>query len=406
MNDSITRRVILTLQDFYDLMDQTATVRRQAVTVALAGDPGRQRHAASLQVALECLNAIPGTDSGKPFERRLALDQEHEIHVDLSYEITELARDVVYMELGEPALLTILEDKSPGLRDQADQLARALGDNSFRCLITDRDGTVNNYCGRYRSSIQAMYNAVFLTRFARAKTRIPIMVTSGPLSGPGLMDVSVMPDKTMVMAASKGREFIDLAGAYRAFPAEEGQTKLLKDLHGRLQQLISNPVRRKFGLIGSGLQVKFGQLTVARQDISGSVSADESDAFLHDVAALVRELDPDATRLRIEDTGLDIEIILTIQSDTGLKDFDKGDGVAYLDQTLGLDLSQGPHLVCGDTFSDLPMLRVTMEKCPDTRAVFVTRKKELHQAVLELCPQALIVAEPDVLVLALNQLTR
>lgn len=48
------------------------------------------------------------------------------------------------------------------------------------------------------------------------------------------------------------------------------------------------------------------------------------------------------------------------------------------------------------------MLRVTRQRCPDTRAVFVTRKTELAQAVKDLCPDALIVPEPDVLVLALN----
>lgn len=406
MNQMITRRDIALLQDFYELMEQTAVVRRELIADILADAPASRHHVASLRAALDNLKAIAAPEADNPFARHLALDDDHLVSVDLTYEITELARDIAYLELGEAALLTILEDKLPGLRTQTQQLAQALGGTPYRCLITDRDGTVNNYCGRYRSSIQSVYNALFLTRFVRNKTLFPIVVTSGPLTGPGLLDVSVMPEKTMIMAASKGREFIDLQGAYQAFPAEEHQTALLKTLHQRLQTLINDPTRRKFGLIGSGLQVKFGQLTVARQDISGFVPENESRAFLTDVTRLVREFDPDETRLRIEDTGLDIEIILTIESDSGLKDFDKGDGVAFLDQALGLDLVQGPHLVCGDTSSDLPMLRVTMEKCPETRAVFVTRKKELHQAVLKICPQALIVPEPDVLVLALNQAAR
>lgn len=406
MNTTITRRVIDSLQDFYDLMDQTAIIRRRLVADILADKPISQTHIDSLRAALENLKSIAGPDAGAAFERYLTLDNDHRISVDLAYEITELARDVTYLELGESALLAILEDKSPGLSKQAQDVAENLGKGHFRCFITDRDGTVNNYCGRYRSSIQSVYNAVFLTRFARAKTAFPMVVTSGPLSGPGLLDVSVMPERAMIMAASKGREFIDLAGVYRAFPAEEHQTALLNSLHERLQELISATARRKYGLIGSGLQVKFGQLTVARQDISGSVSTEESERFLHEVTALVREFDPDEKRLRIEDTGLDIEIILTIQSDTGLKDFDKGDGVTYLDQALNLDLAQGPHLVCGDTFSDLPMLRVTLEQCPDTFAVFVTKKDDLRRALLELSPRVLIVPEPDILVLALNELAQ
>jgi hypothetical protein len=408
MSERITRHSIGTLQQFYELMDKTAGVRRRVVQDLLVqpeGADAAKEDIDCLRAALENLIAIPGPETKNQFERLLFVDNDHHVHVNLTYEISELARDVVFLELGEAALLTILEDQSPGLLNQAYQLADKLAQtHSFRCLVTDRDGTVNNYCGRYRSSIQSIYNALFLTRFARKRIHFPIMVTSGPLSGPGLLDVSVLPPKTFIMAASKGREYIDLTDAYGNFPAQDEQTRLLKALQLRLEELLKQEKYRKFGLIGSGLQVKFGQLTVARQDISDSVPSLESEDFLKTITKLVRDHDPDGDTLRIEDTGLDIEIILTIESGKQRKDFDKGDGVAFLNEALALDMGEGPHLVCGDTFSDLPMLRVTLEKCSDTQAVFVTRDKELHQAVLKLCPQALIVAEPDVLVLALNKL--
>lgn len=52
--------------------------------------------------------SIPGPESGKPFERLLALDEKHEILVDLDYEITELTRDGTFLELGEKVLLVLL----------------------------------------------------------------------------------------------------------------------------------------------------------------------------------------------------------------------------------------------------------------------------------------------------------
>ena len=409
MTTAIEQRNIRTLEEFYDLMDQTAHVRRQATQDALAGREPTESDIASLRNALDSLKHISKTDSEKPFERLLRMDEDHTVAVDLDYEITELARDVTFLELGETALKLVIEDQTPGLQSQADQLAgrlsKAFNGATLRCFITDRDGTVNNYCGRYRSSVQAVYNAVFLTRFAQSRATWPIVITSGPLSGPGLLDVSVVPPKTYVMAASKGREYVDLADAYGSFPASEEQNRLLQNLHGDLNSLLERPENRKFGQIGSGLQVKFGQLTVARQDISGSVPEPESLSFLKSVTTLVERHDPEGHALRIEDTGLDIEIILTIASGDERKDFDKGDGVLFLDQALGLNLDKGPHLVCGDTFSDLPMLRVAMERCPDTHAVFVSRKQDLHKAVLEACPKACIVAEPDILVLALGALS-
>ena len=66
---------------------------------------------------------------------------------------------------------------------------------------------------------------------------------------------------------------------------------------------------------------------MARQDIGKSIDEDESKALLSTLEKLTNELDPDHQNFRIEDTGLDVEIILTVEtSGDGLKDFDKGDG--------------------------------------------------------------------------------
>jgi hypothetical protein len=410
MTDSIERFRVHTLQNFYDLMDQTAIIRRNVTQNLLSNAAASSQDIQSLRTALDNLEAISQTESSNAFDRRLMLDDTYSVDVNLDYEMTELARDVTYLESGENDLLTSLEDRSPGVRQQAKKLADKLrgafaGPVSYSCFITDRDGTVNNYCGRYRSSVQAVYNAVFLSRFAHNRVAHPMVITSGPLSGPGLQDVNVMPAKTYILAASKGREYIDLTNDYGRFPVQDAQLRILQDVHHRLDELLSTPIHRKFSLIGSGLQVKFGQLTVARQDISKSIPAQESKEFLQTVTDLVRACDPHNEFLRIEDTGLDIEIILTIQSDKGRKDFDKGDGVAFLDKTLGLNLAQGRQLVCGDTFSDVPMLRVTMERCPQTQAVFVTTNQELQDAVLEICTDAHFVDQPDALVLALRLLS-
>ena len=89
----------------------------------------------------------------------------------------------------------------------------------------------------------------------------------------------------------------------------------------------------------------------------------------------------------------------------GLKDFDKGDGIKYLDKELNLDMNKGPHLICGDTGSDLPMIEATMERTNDTWSIFVTKNQELVERVKAVCPNALIVSEPDILVTILNQLS-
>jgi hypothetical protein len=165
------------------------------------------------------------------------------------------------------------------------------------------------------------------------------------------------------------------------------------------------PDYEKFTFIGSGLQFKFGQSTVARQDIGKSINEDESQAFLETLEVLVSELDPSKKNFRIEDTGLDVEIILTVETtEDGLKDFDKGDGVKYLNTELELDMFRGPHLICGDTGSDVPMLEAALEMSPDSMAIYVTEKKDLAARIQALSSNAVIVPEPDILVAILGTL--
>jgi hypothetical protein len=231
------------------------------------------------------------------------------------------------------------------------------------------------------------------------------VITSAPLQDIGIVDVSTVPDKVIVYAASKGREFIDLSGTRNSYPIDDQKQQLIERLNQELSQLVQDPAYEKFSLIGSGLQLKFGQTTIARQDINNSIPEAKSKAFLTLVESMVKKLDPVGENFRIEDTGLDIEIILTISDvDKGLKDFDKGDAVKYLDKKLNLGLDKGPHLICGDTGSDVPMLEAAMARTTDTWSVFVTRRSELADRVKAVCPNALSVPEPDMLISILNQL--
>jgi phosphoglycolate phosphatase-like HAD superfamily hydrolase len=278
-----------------------------------------------------------------------------------------------------------------------------IGDEPLRAFITDRDGTVNNYCGRYLSSVQSVYNAVFLSRFALNMAKDSVVLTSAPLEDGGLLDISVAPENLFVYAGSKGREYRDTAGNRNRYPIEEQKQQVLDAFNRRLEALVQSEEYQVFPLIGSGVQYKFGQTTVARQDISGSVANEKSEEFLRRVSAVVREVDPDERYLVIEDTGKDIEVILTISGDGGdAKDFDKGDGIRFLDRELGLGLTEGPTLICGDTDSDVPMVEAARAGSERSRAIFVTTDQDLRTRVSGVCAESLFLATPDMLVAALN----
>lgn len=73
--------------------------------------------------------------------------------------------------------------------------------------MSDRDGTVNNYCGRYLSSVQSVYNSVFLTRYAVKKVTNGTILTSAPMENMGLVDIATTSrEGVFIYAGSKGRE--------------------------------------------------------------------------------------------------------------------------------------------------------------------------------------------------------
>lgn len=388
---------IETIQQFYALMQETGKLRRKLVSRIMEGESPDPQGSEQLRSFLKALQNIPRQND------RFVLTSSA-LYLELDYEINELEKDLIFLEQGERALLSYFAELHRGFREE---IGSALEfSHSLRLpltnLISDRDGTVNNYCGRYLSSIQSVYNAVFLSRFAQRAVENAVILSSAPLYGGGLADITVAPPWLFILAGSKGREYLDGKGRDGRLPIEREKQKILDQLNQRLELLMQDPRYELFSLIGSGLQFKFGQTTVARQDIYGSIPATESEAFMNVMEELIRDIDPQGEYFRTEDTGKDIEIILTVEGESGLKDFDKGDGVSFLDGELDLGLARGGNLVCGDTSSDIPM--VAAAKSPQTSAIFVTRDEELKQAVRRICERAHFVSEPDILVCLLNQL--
>jgi len=254
----IEKQEIRILRQFYNLMAVTRDVRYKTVENLFKDQPVAQDSITSLKNALFSLEGIPSKDGLKI----LYIDNSKKIGARLLYEISELKKDIFFLENNEKQFIEYLENLHEGFIEQVNYGLEKLQGLNFNCFITDRDGTINNYCGRYISSVQAVYNSVFLTRFAKEKASNPIIITSAPLKNPGLVDVSVNPDKTFIYAASKGREYIDLNGERKTYPIEENKQQLLDSLNKRLSDLVIKPAFEMFSMIGSGLQFKFGQTTM------------------------------------------------------------------------------------------------------------------------------------------------
>lgn len=385
-----------TLQQFYEVMEHTREVRVAMVEARLEGqkpDPARVRE---LRRALETLEAVPVVNG----RQQLLVDESKSVSLEMDYEIAELKKDLVFFEQGEPALEGHLASLHPDFERHVAAAVELLSPVHFNNFVTDRDGTISNYCGRYRSSIQSAYNAVFLVRYARRRTESATVVTSAPLMNPGIATVSVMPVGAYIYAASKAREFLDKEGKHRTLPVDSARQKKLDAINARVAALTSEPQHQKFALIGSGVQFKFGETTVARQDVAKTIDPDESAAFMAELTRITREIDPDGKDTHIKDTGLDVEIVLSTGDE---QEFTKADGLYFIDRELGLELERGPTLVCGDTPPDLKLVEACRNKTQDVYTIFMTKDEALAQRVKESAPHSLVLPEVDMLVTALNR---
>jgi len=293
--------------------------------------------------------------------------EEPDLPADMYLKTSKVPSWEAFAEAVDQVLTAVAEhgeSKGPAGREYKERCMRQGREDStrpFRNLITDRDGTVNNYCDRYSSSIQSAYNAAWLSHFARHCTENALFVTAAPLGGrpsaEGLMELSVAPRGEFTYTGSKGREYFDLntQRVLEAADLPQEQRELMDELHRRILALCAQPGNMKFLGIGSGLQRKFGEVTMARNDPAGTVPDPESRRFMTAVRQIKEELDPDGTLLDLHDTGTDMEMFPRSNARGG-GSFDKGCGIAGLENKLQLGIPLGPNIVCGDTNSDVPMV--------------------------------------------------
>lgn len=393
---------INSLNDFYSLMFYTRDIKKLIVNDILNNKICNSEMIDLLKEALEILNNLPGNQYEKIINHH-----NTQVKLNLFYEISELQKDIYYLLHKEQDFYEYLSILNPNFFKQIADGKDFLANNKFKNLISDRDGTVNNYCGRYNSSIQSIYNAVFLSRYAIYSAENTVILTSAPLKNVGLLDMSVSPDNLFIYAGSKGREYLDKNNNKHYLSIDSEKQKILDKLNNEIDNLLNNEEYQIFALIGSGFQKKFGQTTIARQDIYNSIPPDISESFFNQIINLVNYIDPTKKYLSIEDTGLDIEIILNINNeDNELKDFDKGDGIEFLDRNIPLNINELGAIICGDTKSDIPMLTTTIKKTNNVAAIFVTNDDNLKESINNICANSYFVSSPDILITLLNEINK
>lgn len=383
-----------TFKEFYQLMEVLKDLRVKAVSEYFNQNKLSYSEIETFKAVLSKLESIPKVENSFV----LRTDNAEPIEIELDYEINELIKDQLFLQKGFKDLEEHFETQNSSYKTEISAGLHFLNSVEFDYLFTDRDGTISNYCGRYLSSVQGVGNAIMLSELSKMIKEQSVILTAAPLLKGGIQDVLVQPQGQFVIAGSKGREFFDSKGVYHSLPIEKEQQRVLDDLYNQLVELLDKNEYSIFRYIGSGLQQKFGEIGLARQDKNLSVSSQKSLDFKNEVLNCVMNVDPKGDFLVLDDTGKDLEINLSFGNSQNAKEFNKGDGLDFIVKSLHLDLKRKKVLICGDTFSDVSILSKAQELDAEVFSIFVTKDKALKKKVKSVCSNSFFVATPDTLV--------
>uniref|UniRef100_A0A915J2R3 Trehalose-6-phosphate phosphatase helical bundle domain-containing protein n=1 Tax=Romanomermis culicivorax TaxID=13658 RepID=A0A915J2R3_ROMCU len=367
--DVVQVTTLKTMKDFNLLFAQLTNVRRKIVQRVLNGQSLRPHFAISLRNVHQSLE-----QSLDPQTRLLTLAASDAVGAkisavyDVQDELRQLNIDLDFLKYVQSEaydnLEQFLQDLSKYHPSGVDEFAKELENvltliskgDYFDYFFSDRDGTLRSYTCTYASSVQGAYSGVIQATFAHRCTQYAAIVTSAPLRNIGILDVLVVPDGYYCYGASGGREWYVRANKrFKDTSISDADLQMLELLADRIALLLEKPEFRQFAWIGSGLQRHYGHVTVTRQDVYNSIDQDLSDKLFMNVFQLVNEIDPSGRCLHVSDTETDIKIHL--KAKLSGKTFTKGHGIRLFAEKMKLDLSRGNILVCGDSETDLPMLK-------------------------------------------------
>uniref|UniRef100_A0A0N4ZQV1 T6PP_N domain-containing protein n=1 Tax=Parastrongyloides trichosuri TaxID=131310 RepID=A0A0N4ZQV1_PARTI len=413
-NDESTLRCGQTVEEFKAMMYDVQRDRRRIVKDIIEGKEIDEECLKSIKKSLDNLCENMTNNEKEGFMKEMILNRgegsdDKKFIINLKDEIIGLRKDVSFLEeyknfiinnknYEDINLTKILSKVHPiseekfyeeldGCLRLLEKFVKESADGKKPIFITDWDGTMKDYCSQYATNLQPIYSAIGMAKFAKLFTRISAVLTAGPLRGPGILDLIAIPlNEHILFSGSWGREWwIDGAKVVHNDGISLEGFNALEQLNNKMQKLIhENSDFSQFALVGSGIQRKVDRLTLGIQTVCKHVPQELSIRYQEAVKEKMNEIDPDK-RVLIFDPSTELEVEVVVGHDDGGV-WDKGNGVAKIVETLH-DTLKGPGnvLICGDTFSDIPMVqKVVHENNQGIMSIFVGTNEKLRSRVREL----------------------
>uniref|UniRef100_A0A0K0FP14 Trehalose-phosphatase (projected from Caenorhabditis elegans ortholog gob-1) n=1 Tax=Strongyloides venezuelensis TaxID=75913 RepID=A0A0K0FP14_STRVS len=425
-NDGSTIRGGQTVEEFKAMMYGVQCHRRKIVEDLIEGKVLDNDCLTNIKQSLEFLNNnMKNENEGFMAEMIISRENSNEkkFLVNLKDEINGLRKDVKFLEecskylsddksyqninLSEllrpchPISQNKFEEELEECLKLLEKFIKESSDGKKPIFVTDWDGTMKDYCSQYATNLQPIYSAICMTQFAKLFTRITAVLTAGPLRGPGILDLTAIPlNEHILFSGSWGREWWINGNkvVHNDGISMEG-FNALEQLNSKMQTLIhENPDFSQFALVGSGIQRKVDRLTLGIQTVCNHVPEELSIRYQEAVKEKMSEIDPDK-KVLIFDPSTELEVEVVVGNEGVV--WNKGNGVAKIVEILH-DTLEGPGnvLICGDTFSDIPMVqKVAVQNDKGIMSIFVGTNEKLRSKVRELVndeSRVVFVSCPDV----------
>ncbi|CCD66907.1 Alpha,alpha-trehalose-phosphate synthase [UDP-forming] 1 [Caenorhabditis elegans] len=398
-HEVISQCEVKQLGQFYGLMSRTAQVRRQIVECVLKGLPIRPHFRYSLENAKNSLESSckSGTKLSLEADEESGEEKGFEITYDIHDELSEMEKDLAFLafiqsdeyENAEEFIKTLGSFYEGGpvlfkneVKQAAEMLQQGIHYNTF---FTDRDGTLKSYACSYPTSVQPAYSAVIQAQFARRCATFCAIVTTAPLLHTGILEVATIPEGYYAYGASAGREwYLNPAQQFKDRSFSAIDLNLMNKVFDIIEELLERPEFRIFKWIGSGIQKHCGHITIAKQDVNGTIPSRKVIRLYEQLVKIVNDFDPNGTTLTMRESDLDFKIYVKAKLKGRI--FNKGHGIRLVRERLKPNMSKGNCLVCGDNESDIPMLEECLKLAGSkVYTIWVTADTNLQEKVTQLC---------------------
>uniref|UniRef100_A0A1I7U0B2 alpha,alpha-trehalose-phosphate synthase (UDP-forming) n=1 Tax=Caenorhabditis tropicalis TaxID=1561998 RepID=A0A1I7U0B2_9PELO len=398
-HEVISQCEVKQLGQFYNLMSRTAQVRRQIVECVLKGLPIRPHFGYSLENAKNSLETScnNGTKLTLEADEESGEEKGFKITYDIRDELSEMEKDLAFLafiqsdeyENAEEFIKSIgsFYEGGPVLfKNEVKQAAEVLQQGiHYNTFFTDRDGTLKSYACSYPTSVQPAYSAVIQAQFARRCATFCAIVTTAPLLHTGILEVATIPEGYYAYGASAGREwYLNPAQQFKDRSFSVVDLTLMNKVFELIEELLEKPEFRTFKWIGSGIQKHCGHITIAKQDVNGTIPTRKVTRLHEQLVKIVNDFDPNGTTLTMRESDLDFKIYVKAKLKGRI--FNKGHGIRLVKEKLNPNMSKGNCLVCGDSESDIPMLEECLKLAGSkVYTIWVTADKSLQEKVNHLC---------------------